>query len=125
MMEAFMEEVVGYVFHLDVEVQETPTVAVVTDSDGQPIQVGAGQSASSPNSHDRAGRHLVESGPDPDGPGVAVHAIDEDDSEPDVLAEEPIPAVPRVKARVSPANPARVPRSATQLRRGRLSQDYR
>ena len=27
---------------------------------------------------DRAGRHLVESGPDPDGPGVAVHAIDDE-----------------------------------------------
>ena len=64
MMEAFMEEVVGYVFHLDVEVQETPTVAVVTDSDGEPIQIGAGRTASSPNGHDRSGRHLVESGPD-------------------------------------------------------------
>ena len=43
MMEAFMEEVVGYVFHLDVEVQETPMVGVVTDSDGQAIQIGAGR----------------------------------------------------------------------------------
>ena len=47
MMEAFMEEVVGYVFHLDVEVQETP-VAVVTDSDGEPIQIGAGELAAVP-----------------------------------------------------------------------------
>jgi preprotein translocase subunit SecA len=98
MMEAFMEEVVGYVFHLDVEVQETPMVGVITDSDGEPIQIGAGRGGS-PNGHDRASRHLVESGPDPDGPGVAVHAIDDDESEPGDLAEEPVPAIPRVKAK--------------------------
>ena len=43
MMEAFMEEVVGYVFHLDVEVQETPMVGVVADSDGHPVTIGAGR----------------------------------------------------------------------------------
>jgi preprotein translocase subunit SecA len=104
MMEAFMEEVVGYVFHLDVEVQQAPAVGVVTDSEGQAIQIGAGQigaartDAASPNGHDRAGRHLVESGPDPDGPGVAVHEVDEEVSEPDVVFEEPV-AVPTVKAK--------------------------
>ena len=104
MMEAFMEEVVGYVFHLDVEVQQAPAVGVVTDSEGQAIQIGAGQigaartDAASPNGHDRAGRHLVESGPDPDGPGVAVHEVDEEVSEPDVVLEEPV-AVPTVKAK--------------------------
>jgi preprotein translocase subunit SecA len=99
MMEAFMEEVVGYVFHLDVEIQHAPAVGVVTDSEGQAIQIGAGRTdAASPNGHDRAGRHLVESGPDPDGPGVAVHEIDEEVSEPDVLLEEPV-AVPTVKAK--------------------------
>ena len=41
MMEAFMEEVVGFVFHLEVEVQEAPMVGVVTDSDGQAIQIGS------------------------------------------------------------------------------------
>src|SRR4029450_9496285 len=72
MMEAFMEEVVGYVFHLDVEVQEAPQVGVVTDSEGQAVQIGTGRSAAaSPNGHDRAGRHLGESGQDPDGPGGA------------------------------------------------------
>jgi preprotein translocase subunit SecA len=81
MMEAFMEEVVGYVFHLDVEVQETPMVGVVTDADGQAVQIGAGRSeVASRNGHDR--QHLVESGPDPDGPGVAVHPV-EDESQPD------------------------------------------
>jgi preprotein translocase subunit SecA len=99
MMEAFMEEVVGYVFHLDVEVQQAPAVGVVTDSDGQAMQIGAGRTdAVSTNGHDRAGRHLVESGPDPDGPGVAVHEVDEEVSEPDVLVEEPV-AAPTVKAK--------------------------
>jgi preprotein translocase subunit SecA len=99
MMEAFMEEVVGYVFHLDVEVQQAPAVGVVTDSEGQAIQIGAARTdAASPNGHDRAGRHLVESGPDPDGPGVAVHEVDEEVSEPDVVFEEPV-AVPTVKAK--------------------------
>ncbi len=99
MMEAFMEEVVGYVFHLDVEIQQAPAVGVVTDSEGQAIQIGAGRTdAASPNGHDRAARHQVESGPDPDGPGVAVHEVDEEVSEPDVLIEEPV-AVPTVKAK--------------------------
>ncbi len=99
MMEAFMEEVVGYVFHLDVEVQQAPAVGVVTDSEGQAIQIGAGRAeAASTNGHDRAGRHLVESGPDPDGPGVAVHEVDEEVSEPDALVEEPV-AAPTVKAK--------------------------
>jgi SecA Wing and Scaffold domain len=93
MMEAFMEEVVGYVFHLDVEVQETPLVGVVADSDGHPITIGAGRTdAGSPNGQDRAGIHLVESGPDPDGPGVAVHPVDDDESEPAIPVEEAIAA---------------------------------
>ena len=41
MMEAFMEEVVGFVFHLGVEVREAPMVGVVTDSDGQAVQIGS------------------------------------------------------------------------------------
>jgi preprotein translocase subunit SecA len=104
MMEAFMEEVVGYVFHLDVEVQEAPQVGVVTDSDGQAVQIGSGQigagrtDSGSPNGHDR-GRHLVESGPDPDGPGVAVHAVEEDESEAASLLEEPIAAPPQIRAK--------------------------
>jgi preprotein translocase subunit SecA len=104
MMEAFMEEVVGYVFHLEVEVQQAPQVGVVTDSDGQAVriggsQVGAGRTgAGSPNGHDR-GRHLVESGPDPDGPGVAMHAVDEEKPEPATLLEEPVATRPQVKAK--------------------------
>ena len=104
MMEAFMEEVVGYVFHLDVEVQEAPQVGVVTDSDGQAVQIGSGQigagrtDSGSQNGHDH-GRRLVESGPDPDGPGVAVHAFEEDEPEAASLLEEPIAAPPQIRAK--------------------------
>ena len=94
-----MEEVVGYVFHLDVEVQEAPQVGIVTDSDGQAVQIGAGRTdAGSRNGHDR-GRHLVESGPDPDGPGVAVHAVEDEESEAATLLEEPVTTQPQVKAK--------------------------
>ena len=89
------------------------TVAVVTDSDGEPIQVGAG-SAAVPTARP-CDRHLVESGPDPDGPGVAVHAIDDEESEPEVLAEEPVPAH-QGEGQGLAGESARVPRSATQLR---------
>ncbi|MFL6044098.1 MAG: preprotein translocase subunit SecA [Propionibacteriaceae bacterium] len=108
MMEAFMEEVVGYVFHLEVEVQQAPQVGVVTGSDGQAVQIGEVQigegqigpdraDTGSQNGHDRA-RHLVESGPDPDGPGVAVHAVD-DEPESASLLEEPAATRPHVKAK--------------------------
>ena len=125
MMEAFMEEVVGYVFHLDVEVQETPMVGVVTDSDGQAVQIGAGRTdAGSRNGHDRAGLHLVESGPDPDGPGVAVHPVEDEESEPAVLVEEPVAARPQVKAK-GLGRPDRFAYAAQLLGsgRGRLSHD--
>jgi preprotein translocase subunit SecA len=104
MMEAFMEEVVGYVFHLDVEVQRAPQVGVVTDSDGQAVQIGRGQIGAGPtdgdgrNGHDR-GRQLVESGPDPDGPGVTVHAVEDEEPERAALVEEPVAKRPQVKAK--------------------------
>ncbi len=102
MMEAFMEEVVGFVFHLEVEVTETPTVGVVTGQNGQAVQIG--------RNGQRQARHLIESGPDPDGPGVAVQEVDEqlvdetelDETEDDDRAEdlaEPVAARPQVKAK--------------------------
>jgi preprotein translocase subunit SecA len=103
MMEAFMEEVVGYVFHLEVEVQQTPQVGVVSGADGQAVQIGGGQHGTgrtdggSHNGHDRS-RHLVESGPDPDAPGVAVHPVD-DEPEPATLLEEPAATRPQVQAK--------------------------
>ncbi len=95
MMEAFMEEVVGFVFHLEVEVTETPTVGVVTGQNGQAVQIGR---------HGHQARHLIESGPDPDGPGVAIQEVDEElvdeleDEESDE-AVEPVAARPQVKAK--------------------------
>jgi preprotein translocase subunit SecA len=100
MMEAFMEEVVGYIFHLEVEVQETPAVGVVTDSDGQAVRIGASRTqAGTRNGHDRASRQLVESGPDPDGPGVAVHSVGDEEPEPAAVGEERTPTRPQVKAK--------------------------
>ncbi len=99
MMSAFMEEVVGYVFHLEVEIEApAPAVGVVAGADGRAVQIGAGR-----NGH-RNGQHLVESGPDPDGPGVLVHPLDEDEDdrieEPDFEPEpEPVSARPQVKAK--------------------------
>nr|WP_070100475.1 preprotein translocase subunit SecA [Microlunatus phosphovorus] len=79
MMEAFMEEVVGFVFHLEVQVTEQPAarVGVVTDGAGRPTRVGA---------------PLVESGPDPDGPGVEVHTVGQPDLDELELELTPEPA---------------------------------
>jgi len=73
MMSAFMEEVVGLVFHLKVEIEhEAPSVGVVAGSDGRAVQVGG-------RSGGRNGRGLIESGPDPDGTGIEVHAVGDDE----------------------------------------------
>jgi preprotein translocase subunit SecA len=89
MMEAFMEEVVGFVFHLEVEVEQAsdagPAVGVVTGEDGLPVQVAA--AAATSNGHGRAQQHLIESGPDPDGTGIEVHAAG-DDAEAAALAAD-------------------------------------
>ncbi len=94
MMEAFMEEVVGFVFHLDVEVEQAPAVGVVTDGAGQPLALGARSNGEDRDGADqieptvradqtngkRDGRRasrLIESGPDPDGPGVESHVVED------------------------------------------------
>ena len=66
MMEAFMEEVVGFVFHLEVEVNQAPQVGVVTRADGAPMHIAAGR-----NGNGRAGRRQAAGRvrADPDGPG--------------------------------------------------------
>jgi preprotein translocase subunit SecA len=85
MMEAFMEEVVGFVFHLDVQVQQAgPQVGVVTDGAGRPTRI-----TSAP---------LVESGPDPDGPGVEVHTVGEPDLD-DLV--EPVAETPFTRPKIS------------------------
>ena len=89
MMEAFMEEVVGFVFHLEVEVEQAsdaePAVGIVTGEDGLPVQVAAAAAGS--NGQDRAQQHLIESGPDPDGTGIEVHAVG-DDADAAILAAD-------------------------------------
>jgi preprotein translocase subunit SecA len=108
MMEAFMEEVVGFVFHLDVQVEQAPaaSVGVAAGPGGAPLTVGAGArsaDAAGGNGHRSGGRHLIESGPDPDGPGVEMHVVDEEDeevAEPEWVGEpEPVAARPFVKAK--------------------------
>jgi preprotein translocase subunit SecA len=115
MMEAFMEEVVGFVFHLDVEVEEAPAVGVVTDGTGQPLTVGAvstngeGRHDGSPQQQNgrreaRRASRLIESGPDPDGPGVEAHVVsdprvDENDEESEVEELETAFHRPTVKAK--------------------------
>ena len=129
MMEAFMEEVVGFVFHLEVEVQDGPTVGVVTDAEGAPMRIAAGR-----NGHARGGRHLVESGPDPDGPGVAVHVLDDDadteqDTEvsaeaPEIVADAPVVTRPPVRAKGLGRERAQTAQ-LLRARRGRFGEDGR
>jgi preprotein translocase subunit SecA len=101
MMEAFMEEVVGFVFHLDVTVDPVtpaaPQVGVVTGADGRATQIGSrGTNGADGLEADGDGdghRHLTETGPDPDGPGVEVTEVEEVDE------LEPVGARPRVRAK--------------------------
>ena len=123
MMEAFMEEVVGFVFHLEVEVERAPSVGVVTDGAGAPLTIGAngstngsanGNAPAESTSERRNGRRasrLIESGPDPDGPGVDAHVVadprvhddasaeSDDEVEPDEPAVEPDTAFHRPQVR--------------------------
>jgi len=112
MMEAFMEEVVGFVFHLEVEVEQAPAVGVVTGGDGRALQVGSRANGAGANGAGAPGEGvdgqergpLVESGPDPDDFGVEIHAVDGEEvpeaAEELVAAEsEPVLAPPQVKAK--------------------------
>ncbi len=96
MMEAFMEEVVGFVFHLEVEVEPAaaaaPAVGVVAGANGQAVQVGRRVLV---EDDEPEPRQLVESGPDPDGPGVSVTEVEEID-EPEL---ETVSAGPQVRAK--------------------------
>jgi len=108
MMEAFMEEVVGFVFHLDVTVEaapqaqaDAPEVGVVRGAGGQPLLVG-----------DRNGQRngLIESGPDPDGTGIEVHAVGDDPeaeaiavSMDEVLDDAPLAQVELAEQQAEPA----------------------
>ena len=71
MMEAFMEEVVGFVFHLEVEVAQTPQVGVVTGADGAPMQIAAGRNGNGPGGRRQAAGR-VRAGPGRTGRGAAT-----------------------------------------------------
>ena len=71
MMEAFMEEVVGYLFNLQVQVEQpAPTVAPVMGSNGRPVTAG----------------DLLASGPDGDVPDLGTEAFEQ---HPIPMPEEP------------------------------------
>jgi preprotein translocase subunit SecA len=109
-MEAFMEEVVGFVFHLDVQVEQRPTVGVVVGADGRGVRVDGQRNGSRPDAP------LIESGPDPDGPGVEAHAVGEttlDEEELiDLIDGEPLDHEPEPE----PVSADPVPTSRPQVR---------
>ena len=73
MMEAFMEEVVGFVFNIEVEVPKASQVGIVAGGNGQAITVNGTDPA-----EDAEDRVLVESGPDLDDGGVELKVVDTD-----------------------------------------------
>jgi len=86
MMEAFMEEVVGYLFNLEVQVEDEPAVQVQTGSDGQALDVDqllAGASQARPRVEakglgaQKRATNLNYSAPDEQGDAEKVSAVAE------------------------------------------------
>jgi len=98
MMEAFMEEVVGFLFNLDVQVEPAPAVGLVPDAQGRAIEMNQAAVA-----------ELIASGPDPDGPGVETHRLP---------VEAPEPASPAAPAAASAATPVAAPARPTLKAKG-------
>ncbi|WP_152364693.1 preprotein translocase subunit SecA [Microlunatus speluncae] len=123
MMAAFMEEVVGFVFNIDVEVEPAAKVGVTTGADGAPVQVGGGRNGQAGNGQAGKGRAKakakprIESGPDPDGPGVEVNRVADPAEDPvdGAAADDPgdarepvaVAARPRLKGKGLDARPSR------------------
>jgi preprotein translocase subunit SecA len=103
MMSAFMEEVVGFVFHLEVEVEQTPAVGVVTGGDGRAVQIGSRDGAGADGHIDEVHGPLIASGPDPDDLGVAVHMVDGEGEVP--LEAEELVAVESEPVAIEPVRP--------------------
>jgi preprotein translocase subunit SecA len=61
MMEAFMEEVVGYLYNLQVQVEPAPQVGLVPGSNGRPVTAG----------------DLLASGPDDDIPDLGTESFEQ------------------------------------------------
>ena len=64
MMGAFMEEVVGFLFNLEVTAQPAAQAGLIPGPDGRAVPMS-----------DEVLDQLIASGPDPDGPGVEEHAV--------------------------------------------------
>ena len=89
MMEAFMEEVVGYLFNLEVRVEPAPQVGLVPDAEGHAVPMDEARVEA-----------LLASGPDPNGPGVEQHPLP--------VPAEPAPARrPTLQAKGLTPRPAR------------------
>ena len=82
MMEAFMEEVVGYLFNLEVQVAPQPQVGLQPGPDGKAVPMS-----------EEVLEQLLASGPDPDGPGVEQHPIQP------ARHSKPLPAEPEATKR--------------------------
>jgi len=93
MMEAFMEEVVGFLFNLEVQVEQRPAVGVVTDEGGAPVEVGALLAKGlAPRADNRPLTYIA-----PDETGDEVRTVEE-------------PARPVRSGEVGPDQPASPPR---------------
>ncbi|WP_415111485.1 preprotein translocase subunit SecA [Propioniciclava sp.] len=88
MMDAFLEESIGFVFNLEVQTEQAPQVGVVTDDAGAPVDVAA-----------RA-RHLTYTGPDADG-GVDTHGDPDDEDAEEAAPRRAIPPESNRKQRRS------------------------
>ena len=101
-----MEEVVGFVFHLDVQVDPVAPpaaqVGVVAGADGRAVQIGSRANGSQETDGANGHRHLTETGPDPDGPGVEVTEVEEELVPEDAGSDaelEPAGARPQIRAK--------------------------
>ncbi len=116
MMAAFTEEVVGYLFNLDVKVQPA----------GQAPKVGVAAAGGRPVTTDDL-KGLVQSGPDPDGDGVQTRPVAEDLGSSDGAPTHDGSATPEDGDGETPAAPAATARPTIQAkglagsRRTRLS----
>ncbi|WP_420177059.1 preprotein translocase subunit SecA [Luteococcus sp. OSA5] len=96
MMDAFMEEVVGFLFNLEVQVNQTPQVGLVTGEDGQAVDVDSLLGKAAPQIEAkglgaRRAQNLTYSAPDEQGEVQARRAAPEEDPYAGVGRNAPCP----------------------------------
>lgn len=97
-----MEEVVGFLFNLEVQVEPRPAVGVVTDDAGAPVEVGALLAKGlAPRSDSRPLTYTA-----PDETGGEVRTVEAPVPAPRT-PEAPAPAAPGAAAATRPVPPAR------------------